>query len=165
LQLEVAQNEREFELHKLQVEHQHALELAKVTSVASSPVHHTPVHSEGTVGSKKYRIDVLTKLVPRFDPNDVDLFFTSFERTLLLNKIPEDNWPVVLNAIVFGKAQRVLSSLSLEELHNYELVKGTLLSAFEVCADVFRKRFRAATEGYNDSFSEFSCKIKEFGVL
>jgi hypothetical protein len=67
----------------------------------------------------------------------------------------------VLNAIVFGKAQRVLSSLSLEELHDYELVKGTLLQAFEVCADVFRKRFRAATEGYNELFSEFSFKINK----
>ena len=99
--------------------------------------------------------------MPRFDPNDVDLFITSFERTLLLLKIPEDQWPVMLNAIVFGKAQRVLSSLSLEELHDYELVKGTLLSAFEVCADVFRKRFKAFARGYNGSFSEFLFKIKE----
>jgi hypothetical protein len=38
---------------------------------------------------------------------------------------------------VFGKAQRVLSSLSLDDLQDYQLVKGTLLSAFEVCADVF----------------------------
>jgi RNase H-like domain found in reverse transcriptase/Reverse transcriptase (RNA-dependent DNA polymerase)/Integrase zinc binding domain/Integrase core domain/SCAN domain len=161
LEREAVQKEREFELHKLQVEHQHALELAKVTSVASAPVHHTAVSSEGTVGANKYRIDVLTKMVPRFDPNDVDLFFTSFERTLLLNKIPDEQWPVVLNAIVFGKAQRVLSSLSLDELHDYELVKGTLLSAFEVCADVFRKRFRTVSKGYNDSFAEFSFKIKE----
>jgi len=104
------------------------------------------------------RIDVLTKMVPRVDPNDVDLFFTSFERTLILNKIPEDQWPVVLNAIVFGKAQRVLSSQSLDDLHNYELVKTTLLSAFEVCADVFPKRFRFVTKNYNDSFAEFRSK-------
>lgn len=159
-ELEAAQREREFELHKIKLEHQNALELAKATSAASSPVHLTAVSSE-TTGSNKYRIDILTKMVPRFDPNDVDLFFTSFERTLLLNKIPVDQWSVVLNAIVFGKAQRVLSSLSLDDLQTYDLVKGTLLSAFEVCADVFRKRFRTVSKGYNDSFAEYAFKIKE----
>jgi len=63
--------------------------------------------------------------------------------------------------IIFGKAQRVLSPLSLDDLQNYEFVKTTLLSAFEVCADVFRKRFRFVTKNYNDSFAEFSFKIKE----
>jgi len=79
-------------------------------------------------------------MVQRFDPNDV-LFFTSFERTLLLNKIPDDQWPVVLNAIVFGIAQRVLSSLSLEKLQHSELVKETVLSAFKACTDVFVNLF------------------------
>jgi hypothetical protein len=72
-----------------------------------------------------------------------------------------DYWPAVLNAIVFGKAQRVLSSLAIEDLLNYQLVKETLLSCFDVCAEIFRKRFRAITKGYSDSFAEFSFKIKE----
>jgi len=83
-QLEAAQKEHDFELHKSNIEHQHALELAKASTVATSPVHHTTATGEVTVALNKYRIDVLTKMVPRFDPNDVDLFFTSFERTLIL---------------------------------------------------------------------------------
>ena len=44
----------------------------------------TPVPSP----TNQQRIDVLVKLVPRFDPSDVHIFFTSFERAVEINKIP-----------------------------------------------------------------------------
>ena len=117
----------ELEIEKQRMEFQHALELAKIQNASS--VTHSPVHVSGKdmvtsdtfVGLSKSRIDVITKMMPKFDPTDVDLFFTSFERTLKLNKIPKDQWPVILNAIVFGKAQRVLASLSLDEIQDYDL--------------------------------------------
>lgn len=74
------------------------------------------------------------------------LFFTSFERAVTLNKIPRDRWSVIIHALVFGKAQRVLAGLSMEDAQDYEVVKAILLTAFDVCADVFRKKFRSITK-------------------
>ena len=170
LEQQTALRKQEFDLERLRLEQNHVLEMAKITQVANTNTS-APFRPNGnqTFGAatdsgfhaSKYRIDLLTKMVPKFDPSDVDLFFISFERALMINKVPTEYWPAVLNAIVFGKAQRVLTSLSLEELLDYQLVKTTLLSAFDVCAEVFRKRFRGITKGYNDSFAEFSFKLKE----
>lgn len=160
----------DMELERLKLEKNHILEMAKITHVADvngsalvrPNVNQTfDVSMDSGLNTSKYRIDLLTKMVPKFDPSDVDLFFISFERALMINKVPTEYWPAVLNAIVFGKAQRVLTSLSVEELLEYQLVKTTLLSAFDVCAEVFRKRFRGINKGYNDSFAEFSFKLKE----
>src|SRR5664279_2095115 len=136
---------------------------ASSESVDSIPSEHgaTAAAAAGSHGDSKYRIDVLTKLVPRQDPNDVHLFFTTFERAVELNKIPRDRWPAIIHAIVFGKAQRVLAALTLEEVQNYDTLKATLLNAFDVCAEVFRKRFRNLTKNYNETYIEFSFKIQE----
>jgi hypothetical protein len=97
LQMRAEEIKAQFELERRKVEHQHELELAKVNSAAPSlanlPVYPTAAvaaSSERGSESNKYRIDVLTKIVSRFDPTDVHLFFTSFERTLKLNKIPNE---------------------------------------------------------------------------
>ena len=168
--LEMDLRKQEFDLERMKLEQNHVLEMAKIAHVADTNAS-TPfrpnvnqtfgVATDSGFHASKYRIDLLTKMVPKFDPSDVDLFFISFERALTINKVPTEYWPAVLNAIVFGKAQRVLTSLSLEELLDYQLVKTTLLSAFDVCAEVFRKRFRGITKGNNDSFAEFSFKLKE----
>ena len=139
-------------------------EFEKSKSESLRALNNSPASEHGAAtrsGESNNRIDVLMKLVPRFDPNDVHLFFTSFERAVELNKIPRERWPVIIHAIVFGKAQRVLAALSLAEVQNYNVVKETLLTAFDVCADVFRKRFRNITKNYNETFTEFSFKIHE----
>jgi hypothetical protein len=143
---------------------QHDLELARLnsahvaTSVQSSAG--SGASNSGN-GAGSQRLDLLIKLVPRFDPSDVHLFFTSFERAALLNEIPRDKWSAILHAIVFGKAQRVMSSLPITDVLDYDRVKQALLTAFDVCADVFRKRFRTVPKTLNESFAEFAFKIKE----
>jgi hypothetical protein len=143
-----SENERrriEIDNERRQAEMQHDLELARLnsahvaTSVQSSAG--SGASNSGN-GAGSQRLDLLIKLVPRFNPSDVHLFFTSFERAALLNEIPRDKWSAILHAIVFGKAQRVMSSLPITDVLDYDRVKQALLTAFDVCADVFRKRFR-----------------------
>ena len=111
--------------------------------------------------ASRNRVDVMTKLMPRFDPNDVHLFFASFERAGEINQISREHWPAILHASVSGKAQRVLASLSLSDAQDYEIVKHSLLTAFDVCAENFRKRFRNISKNVSETFLEFSFKIKE----
>ena len=161
------QAEAEAESRRLQAEMeskrmQHELELAKLNSANNALASSSAgFGTSGTSSVGNQRLDLLIKLVPRFDPSDVHLFFTSFERAALLNSIPRDRWSAILHAIVHGKAQRVMSSLPLTEVLDYDRVKQALLTAFDVCADVFRKRFRTVAKTLNESFAEFAFKIKE----
>jgi hypothetical protein len=71
---------------------QNELELARLNAVNSSVVPSSA--DSGTHGAVdgigNQRLDLLIKLVPRFDPADEHLFFTSFERAAVLNNIPRD---------------------------------------------------------------------------
>ena len=56
-----------------QVEMQHELELAKLNATNAIAVN-VPNSAGNEVGC--HRLDLLIKLMPRFDPSDVHLFFT-----------------------------------------------------------------------------------------
>jgi hypothetical protein len=71
------------------------------------------------------------------------------------------HWPKLLHVVASGKAQRVLSSLTLRDAHDYDVIKESLLIAFDVCAEIFRKRFRNITKNANETFAEYSFKIKQ----
>ena len=166
--METSQKERLDQIEMRKLEQQHELEMEKLRisslSLSNSPAGLCDVNSNGAAvanNAVKPRIDVFLKLVPRFDPNDVHLFFSSFERAIEINKIAHEHRPAILHALVSGKAQRVLSALTLSEAQDYDVVKQSLLSAFDICAENFRKRFRNITKIPSETYLEFAFKIKE----
>ena len=149
----------EIDLNRRRLDYQHTLDMAQAQNRPTTG--HPSVNASVSNPSSQQRIDVLVKLVPRFDPSDVHLFFTSFERAVEINKISRVHWPALLHAVASGKAQRVLSSLTLSDAQDYDVIKESLLIAFDVCAEIFRKRFRNITKNANETFAEYSFKIKE----
>ena len=161
-QIELTRLQAEIDLNRRRLDYQHTVDMAQAQSrpTGSSGFNVPSVHTSSQDISKQ-RIDVMVKLVPRFDPTDVHLFFTSFERAVEINKIQRAHWPALLHAVATGKALRVLSAMSLSDAQDYDVVKETLLVAFDVCAEIFRKRFRNITKNSNETFAEYSFKIKE----
>ena len=82
------------------------------------------------------------KLVPKFDESDLDSFFCMFERIAMKMEWPEDEWAFLIQQVVTGKAQSVVSALSDEQSFDYWLVKETILQSFELIPEAYRQKFR-----------------------
>ncbi len=69
---------------------------------------------------------------------------------------------MLLQCRLFGKAQEVCSTLSLEESLKYESVKSAILRAYELVPEAYRQRFRKHKKSPTQTFVEFA---REKGVL
>ncbi len=101
-------------------------------------------------------------LVPQFRETEVDSYFSAFERITTSLHWPKEVWSLLLQCRLFGKAQEVCSTLSLEESLKYESVKSAILRAYELVPEAYRQRFRKHKKSPTQTFVEFA---REKGVL
>ena len=80
------------------------------------------------------------KLVSRFSEDEVEVFFLSFEKIARRLHWPVRNGTLLLRSVFVRGAQEVYSSLS-EEQSEYEIVKRTVLSAYEQVPEAYRQKF------------------------
>ena len=59
-----------------------------------------------------------TRLVPPFQEKEVDKYFAHFEKVTDGLSWPKDNWVLLLQSVLVGKAQGIYGSLSVELLLN-----------------------------------------------
>ena len=95
------------------------------------------------------------KLVPKFDESDLDSFFCMFERIAMKMEWPEDEWAFLIQQVVTGKAQSVVSALSDEQSFDYWLVKETILQSFELIPEAYRQKFRNLRRNQGETHVEF----------
>lgn len=81
-------------------------------------------------------------LVPPFRESEVDSYFNAFERIAALLSWPKDVWSLLLQCKLVGKAQEVCASLSIEQSLNYDVVKATVLHAYELIPGAYMQKFR-----------------------
>lgn len=55
---------------------------------------------------------------------------------------PKSNWAILLSTVVTGKALDVYSRISDSDCQDYEKLKSALLTAYDMNAEGFRKKFR-----------------------
>lgn len=72
------------------------------------------------------------RMVPPFCEKDVKKYFCYFERVASSLKWPADVWSLLRQCVITGKAQEAYAMLSIEEAVDYELVKATILKAYEL---------------------------------
>lgn len=101
-------------------------------------------------------------LVPQFRETEVDSYFSAFERIATSFHWPKEVWSVLLQCRLFGKAQEICSTLSLEESLKYDSVKTAILRAYELVPEAYRQRFRKHKKNPMQTFAEFA---REKGVL
>ena len=107
-----------------------------------------------------FRVVDAARMVPRFDAADLENYLHSFERICLINKWPKEHWSAILQTQLSGKGLRVFAELSQQECCNYDVLKAHLLLAYELCPEVYRKRFRTMTKFVNDTYSDFAFKME-----
>ncbi len=151
-----AEKDRDIQLHKLDLE-AHALNKKPVPvprsrppSIMASPVSSVPPPSVSTFDISKY-----VKLVPPFREAKVDAYFVAFERIAGKLNWPKDMWALFLQCSLVGKAQEVSSALSLEDSLDYDVVKSTVLRAYELVPEAYRQRFRSHAKTSKQTYVEF----------
>ena len=77
-------------------------------------------------------------------------------------KWPEDNWVLLLQSSLVGKAREVYSALSVEESAQYSVVKSAILKAYELVPEAYRQRFRNAEKQPNQTDVEFARQKETF---
>ena len=71
-------------------------------------------------------------------------------------KWPEDNWALLLQSSLVGKATKVCSVLSVDESSQYETVKNAILNAYELVPEAYRQKFRNTIKSANQTHVEFA---------
>lgn len=95
-------------------------------------------------------------LVPPFRESEVDSYFNAFERIAATLKWPRDVWSLLLQCKLIGEAQEVCSTLSIEESLKYDVVKATILRAYELVPEAYRQKFRSCEKSADQTYVEFA---------
>ncbi|KAK0151874.1 Retrovirus-related Pol polyprotein from transposon 17.6 [Merluccius polli] len=127
---------------------------------------------------ERFDVSRQIRLVPQFREDDVDSYFKAFERITVTLGWPKEVWCLLLQCKLIGKAQEVCNSLSIEESLNYDIVKATVLRAYELVPEAYRQKFRGCEKAAKQTHVEFArektilfdkwlaaCKVANFAQL
>ena len=161
LKLELAREERERERERYEMERERRereFEIEKERAELG-----LNVAGQATAGSSRSggRGD-LCHLLPKMNDNDPLVFFSAFERSLTLNGIDRREWCRFLGACVTTKPNRVLAGLTLEENQDFDRCKQAILKYYRLDAAAYKKRFREARKGPEESFKMFKTRIHDY---
>ena len=71
-------------------------------------------------------------------------------------KWPEEEWTLLLQSCLVGKAREVYSALSVKDSGRYEIVKNVILKAHELVLAAYRQKFCGITKSDNQTHVEFA---------
>ena len=101
------------------------------------------------------------KLVPPFSEQDVDTYFRSFEKIADSLSWPKSYWPILLQSVLIGKAQRTFVALSRTQCADYDIVKAEILKAYQLVPEAYRRKFREGQKRPEQTYVEFSSVKRE----
>ena len=104
----------------------------------------------------KFDISKQIRFVPPFQEKEVDKYFLHFEKIASSLEWPIKVWTLLLQSVLVGKAREVYSSMTVEQSAQYELVKSTILKAYELVPEAYRQHFRSSKKKEAQTFTEFA---------
>ena len=104
----------------------------------------------------QFDISKQIRFVPPSQEKEVDKYFLHFEKIATSLEWPNDVWTLLLQSVLVGKACEVYSSMSVEQSAQYELVKSTILKAYELVPEAYRQHFRNSKKKETQTFTEFA---------
>ena len=152
------QAEREHQLEIQRIEAEKEVKLRRLELEAASAARSTQTTLSSPLASSFGTLDVTKQmaLVPQFRESEIDSYFGVFERIAVSMQWPKEVWPLLLQCKLSGKAQEVLASISLEDSLDYEIVKTTVLRAYELVPEAYRQKFRSCKKSPDRTFMEFA---------
>uniref|UniRef100_A0A671VWW5 Gypsy retrotransposon integrase-like protein 1 n=1 Tax=Sparus aurata TaxID=8175 RepID=A0A671VWW5_SPAAU len=179
LKLTLCIREVEVRNRELEVEAMHlrlkALEMERGAAVAASP---SATQSPSQSPQDSFDVSRHIALVPPFRESEVDSYFNAFERIAATLKWPKNVWSLLLQCKLVGKAQEVCTSLSIEDSLKYDVIKATVLRAYQLVPEAYRQKFRKCEKTATQTYGEFArekdalfdkwcqaCKVETFDGL
>jgi len=141
-ELEVRQRENECRMRELDIERE--IKLKELELRAASPA------------AVPFNITANAKLVPPFQENAVDNYFRYFEKIAISSDWPKEQWTVLLQSVLTGKAQEIYMSMSVTDSRDYDKVKTAVLKGYELVPEAYRLKFRNLRKRDNQSFLDFA---------
>lgn len=128
-----------YELQRLQIQAQHP---HTATASASNPNNNSTIH-------------FAVKLLPKLLESNVEDFFLAFERLAQVQNWDKNQWVPIIQTQFSGKTLKVFNEIPLVDAIKYDIVKQTILRAFQLTPHVYRKRFRDMRKSETQTFSDF----------
>ena len=85
------------------------------------------------------------KFLPTFDHNEVDQYFTCFQRVANDFALPKEKWALLLRSVIGmaqGKARDFIASMPEDQLNNFEYIKEHILLIHEKIPEAYHRSFR-----------------------
>ena len=82
------------------------------------------------------------------------------EKIAEILKWPKENWTLLLQSVLTGKARDVYTQLLMGQSSSYETVKKIILKSYELVPEAYRQQFRKCRKNFDQTYVEFA-RIKE----
>ena len=110
---------------------------------------------------RENRIEGL-KLTPLEDKDNVEEYLDQFERIAHIQGWEKKTWSNRLIPYLRGTARSLFFSLPEEETANYDQLRAALMKRFNLTAEGYRHRFRAAKKEVGESFTQFVVRLRSY---
>lgn len=109
----------------------------------------------GAAGRKHQKLD-------HFDSkkDDLDAYLVRFEAYAVNCSWPRNTWAMNLGLSLKGRALEVYSALSAEDRQEYDIVKSSLMKAFNLTEEGFRKKILACKPSGTDTWQTYYSRIQ-----
>ena len=98
-----------------------------------------------TESDKDVKVAKLTK------NDDIEVYFTTFERLMVSYEVKKDKWAFKLAPQLVGKAQQAYVGLSVTDASDYDQLKSAILQRYVITEESYHQRFRAAKQRPGES--------------
>src|SRR3984885_3591645 len=143
------------EVKQLQLEQDKIALEAKRLEIGNSGVKSEKSHGDQGM----FRVSSALKLIPKFDNGDIENYLRTFEKAVVMNNIPKEQWANLLFPQLSLKGREVFQALDLEEIMDYDVVKERVLLAYERVPEFYRKRFRGMVKEKHETYSTFAFRL------
>ena len=142
-------HEHEARMMQMQIE----LERTKIADIPNYP-------NIGGVTAQKQRGPKL----PYFEDgkDSMDAYLSRFERYAVNNKWGLENYAMHLGNLLKGRALDVYHRMSIDDVSDYEKLKGALLKEYQLTADGYRKKFHSTRIEKSETATQFISRIAEY---
>ncbi|KAL2089275.1 hypothetical protein ACEWY4_013963 [Coilia grayii] len=141
VKLELAELERRTKVELARIEEQGKLDRARFElereKLKSAEQYYQRKHET------TFDVSSCLKLMPKFNTEDVEVFFNAFEKIAHALEWPVEKWPILVQSAFVGKAQEAYTALNSAQSEDYRVIKNAVLHAYEVVPEGHRQAFRS----------------------
>ena len=103
----------------------------------------------------------MSKLQKLTEDDDIEAYFTTFERLMVAYEIPQRRWAFKLASELVGKAQQAYVSMSPEDSADYTQLKQAILRRYNVNKESYRQRFQSMKKESGESNRELATRLTD----